>query len=136
MFGPPTPRVSAMNECCFVHRGMCRGYFVKRFIAAIPWKHMSKRMKIGEEVRQAFAAFFPVSAKQFRFQGLCSYHCHRYHYQINSPRIFRQQTCQKLPIYHYTQKDYQINSKNNFGSGIPPPELPNIIPTAIRQGIC
>ena len=34
--------------------------------------------------------------------------------------------------FHYTQNDYQINSETIFGSVIPPPKLPNLIPNAIR----
>ena len=36
-----------------------------------------------------------------------------------------------LPKYHYTQKDYRINSKK-IGSVIPPPKLPNIIARTFR----
>ena len=36
VFGPEAPRVAAVKKLNLVHRGKCRGFFVKFFVAIFP----------------------------------------------------------------------------------------------------
>ena len=63
LLGPEAPRVAAVKKLNLVHRGKCRGFFVKFFAAIFPGNW---RTKISEKFRQNFGAFFADLFEKFR----------------------------------------------------------------------
>ena len=63
LLGPKAPRVAAVKKLNLVHRGKCRGFFVKFLAAIFPGNW---RTKICTKICQNFAAFFADLFEKFR----------------------------------------------------------------------
>ena len=67
---PEAPRVAAMKKLNLVHRGKCRGFFVKFFCGHFPWKLKDENLrKISPKFRRIFRRSLRKISQELRSGG-------------------------------------------------------------------